>query len=73
MIWENGDKAHTIGAYYVFEIVGGELTVDEESFELKYFSPDELPHLFAEDHIAAIKAYKEGASSPILEENKKLD
>lgn len=69
MIWGNGDKAHTIGAYYVFEIVGGELSVDEESFELKYFSPDELPHLFAEDHIAAINAYKEGIAVPIFKEN----
>ena len=72
MVWGNGDKAHTIGAYYIFEIIGGDLTIDKESNELKYFSLENLPHLFAEDHIAAIKAYKEGISSPILEENKRL-
>ena len=69
MMWGNGDKAHTIGAYYVFEIVDGELRIDEESYELKFFSLSELPHLFAEDHRAAVKAYMEGISLPIFNEN----
>ncbi len=69
MMWGNGDKAHTIGAYYVFEIVDGELRIDEESYELKFFSLSELPHLFAEDHRAAVKAYMEGISLPIFKEN----
>ena len=69
MVWGNGDKAHTIGAYYVFDIIDGELKIDEESYELKYFDIDELPHLFAMDHRAAIKAYKEGMLLPVIEEN----
>lgn len=69
MMWGNGDKAHTIGAYYVFEIVDGELRIDEESYELKFFSLSELPHLFAKDHRAAVKAYMEGISLPIFKEN----
>lgn len=69
MMWGNGDKAHTIGAYYVFEIVGGNLTIDEESHDLKFFSLDELPYLFAEDHVAAIKAFKDGISFPVFREN----
>ena len=69
MVWSNGDKAHTIGAYYVFEITGGELRIDEESLELRFFSKDEIPPLFAEDHRAAVKAYFEGVRLPIPEEN----
>lgn len=69
MMWGNGDKAHTIGAYYVFEIVDGELRIDGESYELKFFSLSELPHLFAKDHRAAVKAYMEGISLPIFKEN----
>ena len=69
MMWANGDKAHTIGAYYVFEIVGGSLRVDEESLELKYFSKDEIPPLFAPDHQEAVKAYYKGIRYPLFSEN----
>ena len=71
MKWANGDKAHTFGAYYVFEIVGGELTLDEESYELKFFDPDKAPRLFSEDHRLALEAYKKGIKLPLLDENKK--
>lgn len=71
MEWGNGDKAHTIGAYYVFEIVGGELRIDEESDELRFFGLNELPYLFAEDHRQAVKAFQEGIRLPLLEENQK--
>ena len=71
MVWGNGDKAHTIGAYYVFEIVGGVLKVDEESFELKFYSKDETPPLFAPDHIKAVEAYYNGINLPLTDENKK--
>ena len=70
MVWSNGDQAHTIGAYYVFEIVNGVPRVDEESLELRFFGKDELPPLFAEDHIEAVKAFFNGVSYPIFEENK---
>lgn len=58
MVWPGGDQAFVIGAYYKASILGGELTVDEESLELKYFDLDELPELFAPDHIAAIECLK---------------
>ena len=68
MVWGNGDKAHTIGAYYVFEIVGGILKVDEESFELKFYSKDEIPPLFAPDHQQALEAYFSNIRYPLFEE-----
>ncbi len=69
MVWGNGDKAHTIGAYYVFEIVGGDLRVDEESFELKFCSEEEIPPLFAPDHQEAVDAYYRGVRQPLFDEN----
>lgn len=69
MEWNNGDKAHTIGAYFVFELVGGNLRVDEESFELKFCSREEIPSLFAPDHIKAVEAYYKGIKNPLFEEN----
>lgn len=69
MEWANGDTAHVIGALYVFEIAGGELRVDEESLELRFFGEDEIPSLFAEDHRAAIKDYFAGIRYPLFEEN----
>ena len=70
MVYPNGDQAHVICAVYVFEIVGGFLRKDEESLELKFFSKEELPEIFAEDHKLAIKRYFDGFVFPILEENK---
>ena len=71
MVWNNGDRAHTVGAYYLAEIVGGELRTDEESLELRFFSPSDIPDLFAEDHRAAIAAYLNGQRLPLLHENRK--
>ena len=70
MVYPNGDQAHVICACYVFEIIGGALRKDEESLELKFFSKEELPEIFAEDHKLAIKRYFDGFVFPILEENK---
>ena len=70
MEWSNGDKAHTIGAFFVFEIVGGSLRIDEESLELKFFGKDEIPELFAEDHVAALDVYFKGVRYPLFNENK---
>ena len=69
MIWSNGDQAHTIGAYYLAEIVSGVPRVDEESLELRFFRLDALPELFAEDHRAAVRAYLDGVRLPLLAEN----
>lgn len=71
MVWGNGDQAHTIGPIFKAHITGGDLRIDEESFELKFFAYDELPPLFAEDQRAALKAYFDGVKLPLLNENKK--
>ena len=69
MIWSNGDRAHTIGAYYAAEIVRGAPRVDEESLELRFFKQGEIPELFAEDHAAALAAYFGGVRMPLPREN----
>ena len=71
MMWNNGDKAHTIGAFYVASVVSGEPRIDEESLELRYFGKDEIPELFAIDHVLAIQAYYNGVRYPLLSENRK--
>lgn len=69
MVWSNGDRAHTLGPIYLAEIVGGELRRDEESLELGFFAPEELPPLCFEDHRAAVGAYLRGVRLPVPEEN----
>ena len=69
MVWGNGDQAHTIGAYFAAEIARGEPRVDEESLELRFFAPDALPELFAEDHRAAVDAWRRGVRLPLPREN----
>ncbi len=69
MVWSNGDAAHVISAMYTAGIVSGEPRIDEESYELRFFRPDELPELFAEDHRAAWQAYTDGVRYPLLREN----
>ena len=69
MEWSNGDKAHTISAIYVAEIVSGEPRIDEESYELRFFSIEEAPECFAEDQIAAMEAYARGIRYPLFQEN----
>ena len=69
MVWSNGDAAHVVCAMFIAEIVSGEPRIDEESYELRFFGKDELPELFAEDHIAALDAYFRGVRYPLLQEN----
>ncbi len=69
MVWGNGDAAHVISAMFVAGIVSGEPRIDEESFELRFFAREEIPELFAEDHIAALEAYFRGVRLPLLTEN----
>ena len=69
MEWSNGDRAHTIGAFFEARITAGEPRTDEESLELRFFAPEELPELFAEDHRAAVDAWLRGVRLPLPEEN----
>ena len=69
MVWSNGDTAHVICAMFTASILSGEPRIDEESLELRFFGRDELPDLFAEDHIAALNAYFSGIRYPLLQEN----
>ncbi len=69
MVWGNGDAAHVICAMFTARIVSGEPRVDEESYELRFFGKEEIPPLFAEDHIAALDAYFRGVRYPLLREN----
>lgn len=69
MVWANGDAAHVISAMYTAEIVSGEPRIDGESFELRFFGKDEFPELFAEDHIAALEAWRGGIRLPLPGEN----
>ena len=69
MVWSNGDAAHVVTAFFTASIISGEPRVDEESFELRFFGMEELPELFAEDHIAALDAYTQGIRYPLLREN----
>ncbi len=70
MVWSNGDAAHVISAMYTASIVSGEPRIDEESYELKFFAREEIPPLFAEDHITALDAYYRGVRLPLLRENR---
>ncbi|MBQ3374632.1 MAG: NUDIX domain-containing protein [Oscillospiraceae bacterium] len=70
MVWSNGDAAHVISAFYTASIITGTPRIDEESYELQFFGRDEMPELFAEDHIAALHAYFSGVRYPLLQENK---
>lgn len=69
MVWRNGDAAHVVSAFFTASIISGEPRIDEESFELRFFGMEELPELFAEDHIAALDAYTQGIRYPLLREN----
>jgi len=69
MVWSNGDAAHVISAMFTASILRGEPRIDEESYELSFFGKDEIPGLFAEDHIAALDAYFKGIRYPLLQEN----
>ena len=69
MVWPNGDRAHVISACYTASILSGEPRIDEESYELRFFGKDEIPPLFAQDHIEELKAYFSGVRYPLLREN----
>ena len=70
MVWSNGYAAHVISAMYTASIISGEPRIDEGSYELRFFGKEEIPELFAEDHIAALGAYFRGVRYPLLQENR---
>lgn len=69
MVWSNGDAAHVVTAFFTATVISGTPRIDEESYELRFFPPEELPPLFAEDHRAAMEAYFAGVRYPLLKEN----
>ncbi len=49
--YPNGDQAQTIAFFYKGCISDGELiSCNEESLELKFFNPEEVPELFNQQH-----------------------
>ena len=53
IIYPNGDQAQSIVIAYELKTVGGMLFCDwDETLELKYFSKEEKPQLFAGSHEA---------------------
>ena len=70
MVWSNGDTAHVISAMFTASIVSGEPRIDEESLELRFFGKEEIPEMFAEDHIATLNVYFRGVRYPLLQENR---
>ena len=71
MVWSNGDAAHVISAMFTASIIRGEPRINEESSELRFFGRDEMPELFAEDHIACLDAYFRGVRYPLMQENRR--
>ena len=58
--YSNGDKAQTICYSFKGEVVGGELVVDnKETYGLKYFSKDNLPNIFVQQHVDMINDFFE--------------
>jgi hypothetical protein len=55
---------------FTASIVSGAPRIDEESYELRFFGKEEMPELFAEDHIASLDAYFRGIRYPLLQENR---
>ena len=51
MKYASGDEAHSIVIGYELKTIGGKLLCDgEETLELKYFAPDNMPELFCKQH-----------------------
>ncbi|PEY34585.1 NTP pyrophosphohydrolase [Bacillus cereus] len=49
--YPNGDQAQTIGMFFKCSIIGGNKKIDgEETLDLKFFSLNQMPTLFNEQH-----------------------
>ncbi|MGE6574213.1 NUDIX hydrolase [Paenibacillus xylanexedens] len=57
--YPNGDQAQTISFFYQGCITHGELiSSNEESIELQFFNPDEVPDLFNQQHTDAFNNFR---------------
>lgn len=53
MMYPNGDQAQSIVIAYRFKVLGGKLSCDQvETLDLRYFSKENRPKLFARSHEA---------------------
>jgi 8-oxo-dGTP pyrophosphatase MutT (NUDIX family) len=49
--FDNGDIAQTIAVVFQGKAIGGQLTIDKvETFDLRFFYPEEAPKLFNQQH-----------------------
>ena len=64
--WPNGDKAHVVCAVYKASILSGEPRLDEESLELRFFDPKDMPILPSQDYQDAVKDYFQGVRNRVL-------
>ena len=64
--WPNGDAGHVVNAVYKATILSGEPRIDEESLELRFFAPDELPFVPSQDYQEAIRDYFKGVQNRVL-------
>ena len=64
--WPNGDKAHVVCAVYKASILSGEPRIDEESLELRFFDPKDMPILPSQDYQDAVKDYFQGVRNRVL-------
>lgn len=64
-VFPNGDEAHVICAIYTAEILSGEPRIDEESLELRFFEPNEIPEIASDDHRQALGDYFAGLRNQV--------
>lgn len=64
-VFPSGDEAHVICAIYAAEIVSGEPKIDEESLELRFFDPNEMPEVASMDHRQALRDYFAGLKNQV--------
>lgn len=59
--YPNGDQAQTIVIFFKCSIIGGSKKIDgEETLDLKFFSLDQMPTLFNEQHRDCLDDISEG-------------
>ena len=58
LVYPNQDKAAMVNISFACEVIGGELQVDgDESADLRYFMPDDLPPGFDPRHYSRLEHY----------------
>lgn len=57
--YPNGDKVHNVTAVYLCQDFTGELRANEESFELRFFDPQDLPDRVTSTVRPILKAYRD--------------